>query len=369
MKKTYLLLLLFAPFILFAQDDVKLIEPIVESPAMSPVKARSFSASVNFRNWGIQKLGLDTIMAGYTGKGQKVCICDTGKPDHYALIRQTRESKNFTSDDSVNDGNGHSTHVAGIITEIAPDAELYFAKVLSNSGSGSNTGVAQGIEWCIEQQADIINMSLGGSSPSPIIKRAIDKAVEDSIIIIAAAGNSGQSETDNRMGYPARYEETIAIGSINDRLRVSSFSSSGDEGDLVAPGERILSTWKNGNYIVLSGTSMATPFVAGTAALFLEKYGNIQGVESIFESKSTDMIPAGFDRYSFWGHINPTNLFSHEFTNPPDTSIIEPEPGPKPPEIPTWIGKNWIAVLIVVIFVGAVIYGIVKIKSKDLYQP
>lgn len=368
MKNIFLILSLFLiPMILSAQDDVRLIEPIVESPAMSPVKAKAFSASVTFRNWGIQKLGLDTIMTGFTGEGQKVCICDTGKPDHYALIRQTRESKNFTSDASVDDGNGHSTHIAGIIAEIAPNAELYFAKVLSDAGSGSNAGVAQGIEWCIEQQADIINMSLGGSAPSTIIKRAIDLAIADSIVIIAAAGNSGQSETENRMGYPARYDETLAIGSINDRLRVSSFSSSGDEGDLVAPGERILSTWKDGNYIVLSGTSMATPFIAGTAALYLEKYNSIAGIESVFESRSTDMIPEGFDRFSFWGHVNPSTLFSIDsIVSPPDTIIVDPDPDPEPPvvEVPSWIADNWVAILAITLFVGSVIFGIIKTRKK-----
>lgn len=307
--------------LLFAQD-VELIKPIIESPAMNLNQMKSFVNQQNFKNWGIQKLGLDSVMMSLTGDSVLVCICDTGKPLHPDLKDRIFKSENFTTDNSVDDKNGHSTHVAGIINEIAPDSKLLFAKVLSDSGFGSNHGVASGISWCVNQGAQIINLSLSGKNPSNQIKESIDFATSQKVLLVAAAGNSGQSETNNTMGYPARYTETLAIGSINENLKVSSFSSSGEEGDVVAPGEKVLSTWKDGNYVLLSGTSMSAPYVAGVAALHYEKHKTNTGVELLFEVGSKDILPVGFDNISFWGYITPPNIFRDSTSNelPPDES-------------------------------------------------
>lgn len=329
MKLKLLLLNMFLTIGIWSQaqkeGEVRLIQPIIESPKMNERQAAIYSDETVFKNWGIQKLKLDSVMNNYTGKNVNVCICDTGKPDHIRLKNNIVESKNFTNDPTDEDGNGHSTHVAGIIVEIAPNVNLYFAKVLSNSGMGSNDGVAAGIQWCVNRGANFINMSLGGSMPSSTIKEMIDFATKEGVVIISAAGNEGQSKTENKMGYPARYDETVAIGSINDQLDVSIFSSSGDEGDIVAPGEKILSTYKNNTYRVLSGTSMATPFVTGVAALYYEKHQSNLAIERMLELGSTDMIPEGFDRYSFWGHVEPMELF--EFKTPPvDDPPVSEEP-------------------------------------------
>ena len=323
MKFNILFLLLFLSTFLSGQNDFELIRPIVESETMNERQALIYSESVVFRNWAIEKFQLDSIMKSYSGEGVKVCICDTGKPDHIKIKNNIKGSKNFTTDMNVNDGNGHSTHVAGIIVEIAPDVELYIAKVLSDAGFSSNEGVANGMKWCADQGANFINMSLGGSQPSSTIKDAIDYVTSKGVSIIAAAGNAGQSETKNTMGYPARYDEAIAVGSINEQLAVSVFSSSGEEGDLVAGGERILSTWKNNTFRVLSGTSMSTPFVSGVAALYYEKHQSNTAIERLLELGSKDMLPEGFDRYSFWGHVEPLILF--DFKTPPETPVDNPK--------------------------------------------
>ena len=350
MKLSTILFLLLFTFQLPAQ--IKLIEPIRESEPMTIHKARSLIGVQSFRNWGIEKLELQNIMNTQKGAGIRICICDTGRPNHNDLNGNISESKNFTSDADDFDEYGHSTHVAGIVHEIAPEARLYFAKVLDHNGSGTSPGVAAGIDWCIFRKANIINLSLGSPSPSAVIKKAIQDAAMFDIVVVAAAGNDGQSETENKMGYPARYNETIAIGSINDLLNTSYFSSSGDEGDVMAPGEKILSTWLNGNYIVLSGTSMATPFVSGVAALYLEKYGTIAGLEKVFETSATDMNPAGFDRYSFWGFVTPQRIFEKDTveTPPQDTIIEEPIPNPGDP-LPFPSGWQWV-------FVGGAVIGI-----------
>lgn len=351
MKKIILLLLLFSTV---ASAQINLIEPIVESSEMNLNQAKSFLNSQAFNNWGIKKLHLDSVMSSLAGDSVKVCICDTGEPSHPFLNAQIKGSSNFTTDPAVSDGHGHSTHVAGIVSEIAPKSELYFAKVLSDKGQGSSASVSNGIDWCISKGSNIINMSLGSPVSSPQIKASIDNAVNKGILVVAAAGNSGQSQDRNTMGYPARYEEALAIGSIKENLAVSQFSSSGEEGDIVAPGEKILSTWKDNKFIVLSGTSMAAPYVAGVAALHYQKYKTNEGVERLFEIGSTDIIPNGFDRISFWGYITPTDIFRDTLSNtdPPDEN-----PDSKNP-IGTW--PLILGVVVVIIFISYTI-----LKKKD----
>jgi len=375
MKLLKTILLLLLSFTGLSQTDtVHLIKPIVESPVMSPNVAKVFRRSEEmmktFRNWGIEKTRLDSIMKGYTGKDICVCIVDTGRPDHPDLSGNIAASANFTIEETDNDGNGHATHVAGIVLEIAPEAKLYFAKVLNIEGSGSNTGVANGIRWCRQQKAHEINLSLGSPTPSTIIKKQLDSARIEGILIVAAAGNDGGHETQEMIGYPARYPESIAVGSVNDELAVSWFSSSGINGDIVAPGERILSTWLDGNYILLSGTSMATPFISGVIALHLDKYGNIDSLEHTLNRNTTDILPDGFDRYSFWGITNPEKLFKPVVeipepidTIPKDSVIIEPEPpggGKGLPKYFWWI----VGGVVLVIAAGLMVYFIRKNKAQ-----
>ena len=335
-NKLILMMFLMLPLLVVSQEDVQLIQPIVEQPNLNERQMKAMRNFNAFRNWGIQKIGIDSVMNKSTGKGIRVCIADTGKPVHRDLDENILFSKNFTTDETDIDGNGHSTHVSGIVKEIAPDASLIIAKVLTDAGSGSNATVAEGIEWCIYQGADVINLSLGSQSPSAVIKKAIDYAVSANVLVVAAAGNEGQSE-ENTMGYPALWEETLAVGSINQNLKVSSFSSSGVTGDLVAPGEKILSTWKTGNYAVLSGTSMAAPFVSGVAALYIDVNKNTEGIhqkiEALFEGQAQDMLPEGYDRYSFFGHITPT-IFSLDSI--PDQGNETPVTSP-----PTKVGEWW----------------------------
>lgn len=315
---------------------IRLIEPIKETAPMDLPQARSIMQEQFYRNWGIGALGIDQIKerTGLSGKGVFICVCDTGEPTHKDLEASKVKAANFTGDSFVDDRNGHATHVGGIINEIAPDAGILYAKVLTASGSGSEFTVAKGIRWCVQQGAHVVNLSLGGSQEAPYIKEAIDEATAKDVVVVAAAGNNGRSATRNTMGYPARYFNTLAVGSINDRLLVSDFSSSSpnpDEGDIVAPGEQVLSTYLDQQYIVLSGTSMAAPFVGGLSALYLEAKDTPELMEQLFEATAIDISPAGFDRYSFYG-ISSRALYSEiDSTLPPDTPVVVPPDDPAPP--------------------------------------
>lgn len=313
-------------------DTFRLINPIPEGPPMSSRSLSVYKVFDHYKNWGIERLGLDSVMNKYSGKGTTVCICDTGLPEHKDLQNAIGVSANFTNDKSVKDKvSGHSTHVAGIIHEIVPNARLIFAKVLSDEGWGSSIGVSAGIEWCREKGADIINLSLGSPGESSLIKESVYKAVLDSIVVIAAAGNNGHKENEDRMGYPAKWPEVVAVGSIDESIKPSWFSSSGPNGDIVAPGGKILSTFLNNEYIFLSGTSMAAPFVSGISALWIEKQGRRNGFEALIEMGAFDMVPQGFDWITFHGHTTPEMFFAKPVIPDP-----EPDPQPEPKKGIAW---------------------------------
>ena len=315
--------LLFLMGSMYAQEgDVHLIDPIIISQPLSADRINLRESG--FRNWGIEQLGFDSVMARLTGIGQIGCICDTGLPNHRDYLPMILDAANFSTDDSVDDGHGHSTHVAGIWNEIAPDAKLLFAKVLANNGFGSSQRVAKGIDWCVAKGATVINLSLGSSTGDPTLLASIVAAKAAGATVVAAAGNSGSGQDKDNIGFPARWEQVLAVGSIDSDGGVSYFSSSGNTGDVMAPGGRILSTYLNNEYRIFSGTSMASPFVAGVTCLFRQMVGNDGLIEQHFEETATDIPPPGYDNLSFWGVISPAAF------GVPDQPDPEPEPQPQP---------------------------------------
>jgi subtilisin len=203
----------------------------------------------------------------------------------------------YTEDVPNTDTNsGHGTHVAGTVAAlnnttgvlgVAYNADLYAVKVLSASGSGTLSGIAQGIEWSIANGMNVINMSLGGSSGSSALQQACDNAYARGIVVIAAAGNSGSRGKQNTMGYPARYSSVIAVGAVDSNNNRASFSSVGNELEVMAPGVSVLSTTPGNNYASFNGTSMASPHVAGAAALIKAKYPSMTNVQIRDRLKNT----------------------------------------------------------------------------------
>ncbi|RFU65292.1 S8 family peptidase [Peribacillus glennii] len=232
---------------------------------------------------GVELIQAPKIWERSKGQGMTVAILDTGcDTTHPDLKERIAGGRNFTGDDGGNpdiykDYNGHGTHVAGTIAAVendtgvvgvAPEADLLIVKVLDKNGSGQYEWIIDGILYAVEQKADIISMSLGGPVDVPELHDAIKKAIANNILVVCAAGNEGdgQDSTDE-LGYPGCYNEVISVGAINLERRSSEFTNSNNEIDLVAPGEDILSTYINGKYATLRGTSMATPHVSGALAL------------------------------------------------------------------------------------------------------
>ena len=232
---------------------------------------------------------------GYTGEGVKIAILDSGYTSHPDLDKNIIGGKNFTSEDGgnpniFNDYNGHGTHVAGIIASdnkimgIAPNAKLLILKVLDKSGNGNCQGLYDAINYAIEQKVDIINMSLGISINVNEIHTMLKKAVDNNICVVCACGNEGDGKAfTDEYSYPAGYNEAISVGAI-DNARVNAvFTNSNKEVDLVAHGVNVVSTHLNYGYCSMSGTSQATPHVAGALALLKEYY------RKTFEKEPTEV--------------------------------------------------------------------------------
>ena len=254
------------------------------------------------------------------GGGVKVAVLDTGvDQDHEDLAGKIFLQKNFTSSSSPDDFYGHGTHVAGIIAatgdnEIGvsggcPSCLILNGKVLRDDGAGYYSWIANGITWAADNQAKVINLSLGGSASSRTLQRAVNYAWNKGAVVVAAAGNSAnQSKT-----YPAAYANAIAVAATNNRDQKASFSSYGVKWvDVAAPGQDIFSTFpnhpykinKSANYDYGSGTSMATPMTSAAAALIWSTgYGtSASSVRSRLES-TADKIP-GTGTYWSAGRVN-----------------------------------------------------------------
>lgn len=247
-----------------------------------------------------EKLGNDSVFLiqadkfwkrGSFGNGSIVAVLDTGcDTDHEALRESIIDVRNFTSDYlydpyNVQDGNGHGTHVAGIIAAnnknytigVAPQAKLVILKTLTNQGKGSVNTLIQAIYYAVNwrglngEKINILTMSLGSKTNNPLLHEAIRYAVVHNISIVVSTGNEGDGKKSEELSYPGAYNEVIAVGSVNNQKKISYFSNTNKEVDLVAPGEVIYSTYLNNSYKTLSGTSMAAPFVAGALALIKEE--------------------------------------------------------------------------------------------------
>ncbi|WP_237088833.1 S8 family peptidase [Paenibacillus larvae] len=173
------------------------------------------------------------------------------------------------------DDNGHGTHIAGTIAAssthsgilgVAPKARIHPVKAFDHNGSAYVSDIIAGIDWCVQQNLDIINMSFGMKTYSKSLEQAVLNAYNSGKIIVASSGNDGKKAT---IDYPAQLSHVISVGAITSNNKVASFSNRSNLIDIYAPGEKIYSAWLGGKYNELSGTSMATAHVSGVIALIL----------------------------------------------------------------------------------------------------
>jgi len=244
--------------------------------------------------WGIQ--AVRALSSPYTGKNIPIAILDTGiLIGHPDFLTRSIQTKSFISGEDVNDLNGHGTHCAGVSAGglrgsnnarygVSSGAKIFIGKVLSNAGSGSDSGIIAGIDWSMTNGCKVISMSLGaatrpGQSYSRIYEDIAKKALDGGTLIIAAAGNESRRSSNiiQPVGHPANCPSIMAVAAIDRLLKVADFScgavnGDGGEVDIAGPGVAVMSAYKAPqNYTSISGTSMATPFVAGVATQLWEK--------------------------------------------------------------------------------------------------
>lgn len=241
------------------------------------LSAQGLYASSGETTWGDTALRVPTMQAaGYTGSGVAVCVTDTGiDGNHPEFQRKLKGFKNFVTTETnrgsaylLNDVSHHGTHVSGTIYAqygagtgaaglqpgmsangvggVATGANLYMARVLGDTGSGSSSGIINGVNWCVSQLKTqggteahvVISMSLGGGSRSTTEQRAYTAAYNKGALIVAATGN----DSATTVSYPAAYTNVVGVGAIDDTNTKASFSNSGSEVDLVGPGVHVLSS-------------------------------------------------------------------------------------------------------------------------------
>ncbi|HEY0701033.1 MAG TPA: S8 family serine peptidase, partial [Micromonospora sp.] len=239
--------------------------------------------------------------AGYDGTGVKVAVLDTGvDPNHPDLAGKIVDSRSFIPGESVQDGHGHGTHVAATIAGsgaasggknkgVAPGAQLVVGKVLSNGGAGGESEIIAGMDWAAHSGAKVVSMSLGGTAfdgPDPMAEAVDNLTAETGVLFTIAAGNSG-SEGAETIGSPGIAASALTVGAVDDADAVTYFSSRGPsisgglKPEITAPGWQIVAARAAGtsmgtpvdaHYTSASGTSMATPHVAGAAAILAQQH-------------------------------------------------------------------------------------------------
>jgi subtilisin family serine protease len=282
---------------------VKAVEPDAEIVALDHSGA---TGDLEYENaWGVEHIGTKPVHdAGIKGQGIKVAVIDTGidyihdDPDDVPynvdpeFLGNYRGGYDFFNNDAdPMDDNGHGTHVAGILAAekngylvvgVAPEVELYGLKVLGANGSGEYSGLIAALEWAVANDMDVVNMSLGGHEVSTALQSAIQAAYAAGITLVAASGNTVTLQEliyGCPVAYPAAYNEVIAVSFTGTDDRLTGYSCTGPQIDLAAPGNAIFSPVPIGScmfctpqgYKSESGTSMASPHVAGVAALILSK--------------------------------------------------------------------------------------------------
>jgi thermitase len=235
--------------------------------------------------WGLTKVDASQAWDLTTGsKVVNIAILDTGVDlDHPDLAGKVISQINLTNSGNADDVYGHGTHVAGIaaamtdngigIAGLGYSSAIMDVKVLDDNGMGAYSWIVSGILWAADNGADIINMSLGGSFASSALEDAINYAWSKGVVVVAAAGNNG----DTAPMYPAYYTNCIAVAATDANDARASWSNYGDWVDVAAPGVSIYSTLKNNGYGYMSGTSMASPYVAGLAALVFTTVSDTNG--------------------------------------------------------------------------------------------
>ena len=270
--------------------------------------------------------------------------------DHPEFAGRIVPGYDFANDDAdPSDDNGHGTHVAGIAAAAGDNGEgiagmcwqcsIMPVKVIGRSGSGSDVEVADGIRFAVDNGARIINLSLGGSRAAPLLREAVRYAVDHNVLVVAAAGN--EYDEGNPIAFPAAYDEVLAVAATDENDQHAPFSNVHPYVDIAAPGWNIASTWADiafppVPYLVLPGTSMSSPYVAGLAGLLLSLNPNldVNALRNTITATADDVGEPGVDWSFGAGRINAQRAVASV-----KSPAFEPAVNPNQPDV-LWFGET-----------------------------
>ncbi len=314
-------------------------EALKSDPAVSGVEVdKPIQLLAQTTDWGVGRIGSTQVWPKNSGSGVIVAVVDTGvQLDHTDLAANIVTGFDFVNNDtSAYDDNGHGTHVAGIISGVdnadgivgvSHSAKIMPIKVMNNLGQGYLSDIVKGINYAVDHGAKVINLSLGTTGDSIVLKDAVNYAFRKGSIVVAAAGNaSGQPCL-----YPAAYDNAICVMATDQDNKLATFSNVG--GEISAPGVSNYSTYLGNKYAYLSGTSMATPHVAGALANILAYCGDctISEAREILRTSAADLGDLGKDILFGYGLVDLVKAYSlvdHK------KAVPEPEPTPTPQPTP-----------------------------------
>lgn len=317
-----------------------------------PIYLKEFSQKAERIGYQIEMFSLqDVWKLGIDGSNVKVGVCDTGcskshhKPDG-DLRNVVKVGSSVPSERSGYARNSHGSHCLGIIgmadddkgaVGVAPKCKMVSWQVLSSRGSGQSNWIADGIRKAVDEGCHVINLSIGSTGYSREIYDSCEYAYKKNVIIVAANGNDGRR---NSVDYPAANHNTVAVAACNNELERASFSDMGKETDTIAPGVRVFSCMVNG-WGEMSGTSMATPFVAGLCALMVDAEIKIAGerltmnvddFRKVLAEFSLDLGQPGKDTVNGYGAMDVAKYVQYLHDTYKDEPI-KPDPGdPSEPE-------------------------------------
>lgn len=265
---------------------------------------------------GLGHAGLPATSA--TGAGVVVAVLDTGiAPAHSAFTSRIApggydvvgrdasptEARNNVDDNGnglVDEAYGHGTYVAGIVALVAPRAHILPVRVLDTDGSTTAFRVLQGVERAVTADADVLNLSLGGTYLGTIVEQRFERLLEDNVLVVAAAGNEATVE----LRYPAAAAGVLGVTAVDGRDGlVADFANTGSWIDIAAPGVRIVSAWPGGRYATWGGTSAAAPVAAGAIALVRQLLPTAPGTDVVDRLTATAR-PDGLPNVSAYGRID-----------------------------------------------------------------
>lgn len=314
-----------------ADDDIHFVmvghkvEEVVSLSAGGGIEPSSFWGGRSHEDWHIRLFGVDRVRKAYgvDGTGVRVAVIDTGAYVKHPGLHGKVVAHDCTGH-GPSDEDGHGSHCCGVVHSVAPGADIHSFRVFGPD----NTAVHRNIMRALREVAsgkhggfDVVSMSLGGGEPSHAMRMALLELNARGVFVCCAAGNDsdhaqGDAPRFGTVNWPAHFNSTLAVGSVDSSKKRSAYSSSGPKITLMAPGENVWSTWKDDSMACLSGTSMATPFVAGTIALLLHLCDkadlpkpNLSQLLLCIAASSCDMEEPGFNFFTGYGCIDPGGMF------------------------------------------------------------